>query len=314
MGLAAYRYLAQQVGDAGEVQWATTEYNVLLAATNRVLTSTIDRYHLSYLPCSMVQPNTANRCKNPDDANWAAPLLFGRWAWDAQLFGAPVNGPGIQLINATYAYGFGRLKGKLPPNTFGGYPSDFYSTAYNAGYGSGGLASTRYRDQGILGYEFMITNSQSGPYSWWESASAPAPSPWIGRHPAAGQGSSPHAWGMANANKVLLDSLFAQESNGDLIVGRGVPGNWLVPGRVISVTNFPTTDGKRLAATISSGSHSVTLKLSGSHRTGSVLFQLPSFVNNIAAASSGSIIQATGTVRLAADAHTVTVRFRHTPS
>ena len=34
-------------------------------------------------------------------------------------------------------------------------------------------------------------------------------SPWAGTHPAAGNGASPHAWGMANANLALLDSLVA---------------------------------------------------------------------------------------------------------
>ena len=87
---------------------------------------------------------------------------------------------------------FGRLKGKLPPNTFGGFPGDYYSSAYNAGYGTAGLASLHHRDQGILSYEFMITHSQSGPYSWWESSSAPSTqNPWIGLHPATGQGASP---------------------------------------------------------------------------------------------------------------------------
>ena len=92
----------------------------------------------------------------------------------------------------------------------------------------------------------MIANSQSGPYSWWESSTAPSTStPWIGRHPAAGQGSSPHAWGMSEANKVLLDSLVAQGSDGDLIVGRGVPATWLKGGPPISVTTSrrPTGDG-----------------------------------------------------------------------
>jgi hypothetical protein len=51
------------------------------------------------------------------DANWAAPFLFGRWAWDGYLFGAPRTGPGLSLIDATYDYGFGRLRGKLPPDS-----------------------------------------------------------------------------------------------------------------------------------------------------------------------------------------------------
>jgi hypothetical protein len=310
MGLAAYRYLAQAIGDAGETRWATDEYNSLLAATNATLAATTRHFHLDYLPCSMLEPNTANRCKRPDDANWAAPFLSGRWAWDGQLFGAAVTGPAANLVDATYAYGFGRLKGKLPPNTYGGYPDNYYSTGYNAGYGSGALASTHYRDQGIRSYEFMIARTQSGPYSWWESVSAPSTtSPWIGSHPTRGGGSSPHAWGIANANKVLLDSIAAQESDGTLIVGRGLPDAWLKAGETTSITNFPTTDGHRLSLRISGGNQSVTLTLKGS--TGTVLFELPAFVDNIAAASAGSTDESTGTVRLPAGQQSVTVKLRH---
>ena len=260
----------------------------------------------------MVEPNTANRCGNPEDANWAAPFLFGRWAWDAQLFGAAVSGPGVQLIDATYAYGFARLAGKLPANDFGGYPGNYYSSGYNAGYGSGGLASTRYRSQGILGYEFMVAHTQSGPYSWWESASAPPPtSPWIGSHPAAGGGSSPHAWGIANANKVLLDSIVAQPAIGPLIVGRGVPDDWIAAGKTISVANFPTTNGRRLSVGIASNGRSVTLELRGAAPAAGVAFQLPVFVRNVASAGGATINQQTGTVLLPAGDMTVTVQLLH---
>ena len=315
MGLAAYRYLAQQVGNTGEEQWATSQYDSLLTSTNQVLSATIKQYHLSYIPCSMVQPNTANRCKNPQDANWAAPMLFGRWAWDAPLFGAPVSGPGITLIDATYAYGFDRLKGLLPADTFGGYPSDFYSTAYNAGYGSWGLASSAYRDQGIVSYEFMITNSQSGPYSWWRARRRRRPRRrgWAAtRRRVRGPRLTLGAWRMPTRS--CWTRLLAQESNGDLMVGRGVPDGWVSAGGTVSVSNFPTTDGHRLGATISPRRGSVTLTLSGAAPTGAVLFELPAFVNNIAATSSGSIDQKTGTVRVASGVRRVTVRLRHTPS
>jgi hypothetical protein len=315
MGLAAYRYVAERVDDPAEVQWATSQYDQLLAATNRTLDATIHTYHLGYIPCSMVEPNTSNRCANPEDANWAAPFQFGKWAWDAPLFGAKVTGPGIRLIDATYAYGFRRLRGTLPPDTFGGYPSDYYSTAYNAGYGSWGLVSAHHRDQGILSYEFMIDNDQSGPYSWWESSTAPSPTtPWIGRHPAAGQGSCPSAWGLSEANKVLLDSLVAQKSDGTLIVGRGVPAKWLRRGATISVTHFPTTDGRRLTLRMSSHGRSVTLTLSGQLPSGQVLFELPSFVDNIAGTSAGHINQKTGTVTVSSRTRSVTVGFRDTPA
>jgi len=311
MGLAAYRFLAQRIGDLSEAAWATQQYDSLLSATNQTLDTTISRFGLDYLPCSILAPNTANRCVNPEDANWTSPFGFGGWAWNGSLFGATLNGPGISLIDATYAYGFQRLEGLLPPDTFGGFPGDYYSTAYNAGMGNAGLASTAYRDQGILSYEFMVQNGQSGPNSWWESSSAPtASTPWIGKHPAAGQGSSPHAWGISQANKVLLDSLVAQSSDGTLIVGRGIPAKWLSDGGSISVTKFPTTDGKRLSLRISSRGQSVSLTLSGQLPSGQVLFELPSFTNDIAGTSSGSIDQGTGTVTLSPRTRSVTVQLR----
>ena len=312
MGLWAYHWLAQQVGNASEAGWAASQYSSLLAAVNKTLDATISANHLNYLPCSMTEPNTDNRCVNAEDANWAAPFLFGRWAWDGYLFGAPLSGPGVSLIDATYQYGFARLAGKLPANTFGGYPTQYYSTAYNAGYGEWGLASQDYRDQGILSYEFMVRNGQSGPYSWWESQQFPNPgSPWTGNHPEAGNGSSPHAWGMANANLVLLDSLAAQRSDGSLVVGRGVPDSWVRGGQVISLANFPTTGGRHAGLTIRTSGAAVTLTLSGDQPSGPVLFQLPAFVGNIAHASAGTVDNKTGTVTLAPTVRSVTVQLSH---
>jgi hypothetical protein len=314
-GLATYRWLAEQVGSKAQARWAAGQYASLLSATSKTLRATMSAHHLSYLPCSMTEPNTDNRCANAEDANWAAPFLFGRWAWDGYLFGAKRTGPGITAIDATYDYGFSRLAGKLPANTFGGYPTQYYSTAYNAGYGEWGLASENHRDQGILSYQFMIANGQSGPYSWWESQQFPNPgSPWAGTHPEAGNGASPHAWGMANANLVLLDSLAAQRSGGSLIVGRGVPDSWIAPGQVIRLANFPTTDGRHLGLAIAARRGRVTLTLSGGRPAGPVLFQLPAFVRNIASASAGRIDEASGTVTLPASATSVTVHLRHAPA
>jgi hypothetical protein len=315
MGLWSYHWLAQKVGNTSEANWAAAQYTSLLKAVNKTLDATISANHLNYLPCSMTEPNTDNRCVNAEDANWAAPFLFGRWAWDGYLFGAPLSGPGVSLIDATYRYGFARLAGKLPANTFGGYPTQYYSTAYNAGYGEWGLASQDYRDQGILSYEFMVRNGQSGPYSWWESQQFPNPgSPWTGTHPEAGNGSSPHAWGIANANLVLLDSLAAQRSDGSLVVGRGVPDSWVRGGQVISLANFPTTGGKHVGLTIRASGSTVTLTLTGGKPSGPVLFQLPAFVGNIAHASAGTVDNKTGTVTLAAAVRSVTVRLSHPES
>ena len=313
MGLAAYQWLTQALGQTTEHTWAVNQYDSLLGAVNQTLTATITKYKLDYLPCSMVEPNADNRCRAAQDANWAAPFLFGRWAWDGYLFDAPISGPGVNLIDATYDYGFGRLKGILPANTYGGYAPTDFSTGYNAGYGEWGLASQQHRDQGILGYQFMIQNTQSGPYSWWESVGTPTTtSAWVGSHPSAGAGASPHAWGAADANLTLLDSLVAERADGTLIVGRGVPNSWVRTGDRIALANVPITGGARLGLSVTTRGRRVTLRLTGHRPAGPILFQLPAFVGNIASSSEGAIDPATGTVTLSASTRSVTVTMRRT--
>ncbi len=92
----------------------------------------------------------------------------------------------------------------------------------------------------------MIADGQSGPYSWWESQHFPNPgSPWTGTHPENGNGSSPHAWGMANANMVLLDSLAAQRSDGSLVAGAACPNRGREAGRSSAWrTSPPPADGR----------------------------------------------------------------------
>ena len=159
----------------------------------------------------------------------------------------------------------------------------------------------------------MLAHSQSGQRPWWESSSAPDPgSPWVGRHPATGQGSSPHAWGMAGADKVLLDSLVAQRADGALIVGRGLPSSWL-DRTPIGVSNFPTTGGRRISLTITSAGPAITLTLHGT-TPGPVLFEIPSFIRNIASTSTGHVDETGGSVTVPAGIDRVTVTMRTSPS
>ena len=163
--------------------WATSEYSSLLGAVNQTLTATITKYHLNYLPCSMVEPNDANRCSQPEGRQ------LGR--------AVPVRPLGLGRLPVRRADQRARLRpdrchlrlrlrpaeGHPAAEHLGGYGDTDYSTGYNAGYGEWGLASDAHRDQGILGYQFMIANTQSGPYSWWESVPGAGPELAVGRQP-----------------------------------------------------------------------------------------------------------------------------------
>jgi hypothetical protein len=118
---------------------------------------------------------------------------------------------------------------------------------------------------------------------------------------------------MSQANGVLLSSLAAVRTDGALVVGRGVPDQWLDTDRTMSVTNFPTTDGRRLSLTISSKGRSVSLALHGQPPSGPILFQLPLFINNVEGTSAGRIDQGSGTVTLPPATRSVTVQLRAAP-
>ena len=316
LGLAGYEYLAKSMHDTTEVNWAAAQYASLLKAVNTTLSATISAGHLGYIPCSMVEPNTANRCTNPEDANGAAPGVYFNYAWNGYLLGATLTPPGsgtmADWIDKTLSYGFGRVTGMLPADTFGGYPGEgFYSTAYNAAYGAWGLGSNNYRDQGILSYEFLIAHDQSGPYAWWEGSTSPSTTtPWTGDHPSYGGGSSPHSWGIAMGDLGLLDSLVAQRVDGTLLVGRGIPGSWLTSGRPIAAANVPVAGGRRISVVIAAQGDTVTLKMAGS-ATGQAIFELPAFVNDIASVSAGTVSEAAGTVTVPAGTRSVTVTLTH---
>jgi hypothetical protein len=321
LGLASYEYLAQVVGDTGQEQWATNEYDSLLKAVDFTLSATISSNRLNYIPCSMLEPNTANRCTNPEDANWAAPGVYYNFAWNGYLMDAHIGSPGpgsmADWVDNTLNYGFGRTVNLLPQDTFGGYPGEgLYSTAYNAAYGGWGLGSNsnEYRQQGIYSYEFLINNDQAGPYAWWEGSAAPSTTtPWLGLHPASGGGSSPHSWGIALSNLMLLDSVVAQRADGSLVIGRGVPNAWVADHEPFGVTNFPISGGLRIGVLVSERGLEVRLRLTGP-ASEPTAFELPAFVNNIARASAGTIDESDGVVNVPAGTNTVTVVMIRRPS
>lgn len=279
-GLLAYRAIANRLGRREEAAWARREYVDLLDCCNAALADTLARHGIGYIPASLLEPNDANRTKDPADANWAAHFLFGRWAWDGFLMGGEQYGPNLELIDATYDYGFARLRQVgLPAATFGGYPEAWgpmYCSAYNAGYGSAALRGDRHRSAGVRGYRFLVDNCQSGPNSYWENIGAPGESGWEGTHPAQGSGSCPHMWGQSVATKVLLDSIAAEFFDGRLSVGRGVPDEWLDAGPV-EVLRFPLSGSRRCDVRIEKAGAVVELELRGDLPTGEVMLDLPLF-------------------------------------
>lgn len=277
IGLRCYEYICDRLGKSSEAAHAKGIYSKLFRKVDEAINSIIEKKNLNYIPISLVEANEEGKRSNPKDANWASMFLFGRWAWDGWLFCAEQSGAMIDLIDATYEHGFERRKDVCQSKyNFGGYPHGYFCSAYNAGYGSTALRGSRNRDLGIKAYQYMIENAMSGPFSWWEGIDYPSEaSPWDIPHAAGGGGSCQHIWGQSTASKVLLDSLICQRVNGDVIIGRGVPKEWLKSGNVIAVNKYPIENGGRINIRVAINESDIIVSASGNRPTGKLIVDLP---------------------------------------
>jgi hypothetical protein len=90
--LAAYKYIATRIGQTSEAQWADGAYTSLLNSLNTAVGQNETANGFTYLPCTVDQPNSANRCGTFNDANWASPGWVGQDQWSTMLMGGPLTG------------------------------------------------------------------------------------------------------------------------------------------------------------------------------------------------------------------------------
>lgn len=244
-GLAAYNYICDELGAREEAQWARDQYDSLLAAWTSAFSALRAKTGIRYIPISMSEANETGLRADVRDANALSMFLFGRWAWDGYLLGAPQPQELPEWIDETYDYVRERRKNVSDSAyNFGGYPHGWYCSAYNAGYGSAGLRGERHRASAIEAYRFMIDHAMSGPFSWWEGVHPPQEdSPWNRPHASGGGGSCPHMWGQSTATKALLDALLSEKADGTLILCRGIPDSWRKNGSRICMKRMPVRGG-----------------------------------------------------------------------
>ena len=329
--LASYKYIATQIGQASEASWADGAYTSLLNALNTVVGNNESANGFSYLPCTVNQPNSANRCGTFNDANWASPGWVGQNQWSTMLMGGTLTGiigdPG--QIDRMYQTGFARLaSNNLPYPTFGAFTG--YSTAYNTAYSNDGLYSNNYRDLPITSYAWQIQTTTGGPNAWWEAnGSGPNPNnPWAGNHAPPEFGACPYAWPISGQQLGLLQSIVATGLSASgtgpftyaqpLYIGRGIPNTWIAAGQTIAVSNLTSTYnissgaratyGVSIAVTKPASTRVVTVTITGTPPSGPVDIQLPVFLSTgVNSVTGGTYNATTHTVTATSGATQVTI-------
>ena len=330
-GLAAYKYIATEIGQTAEAQWADSAYTSLLTAVNTLVSRNESANGFSFLPCTIDQPDTANRCGTYNDANWASPGWVGQDQWSTMLMGGNLTGTigDPAQIDSMYQMGFARLASHgLPFPTFGAFTG--YSTGYNTSYSNDGLYGSSYRDLPITSYAWQIETTTGGPNAWWEAnGSGPNPAnPWIGNHAPPEFGACPYGFPISGQQLGLLQSIAATGLTASgtgpysytepLYIGRGVPDTWIASGQTIAVANLTsayntgsgarTSYGVSIAVTKPASVRVVSVTLTGTPPAGPVLIQLPVFLTTtVTTVTGGTYNSVTHTVTATTGAPTITI-------
>ncbi len=318
--LAAYKYIATTIGQTSEAEWAATAYTSLLNAVNTLVGQNESANGFTFLPCTLTQPDSANRCGTYNDANWASAGWVGQDQWSTMLMGGALTGLIGQPSQADQMYqmGFARLAANgLPYPTFGGFTG--YSSAYNTSYSNDGLYSNDYRDLPITSYAWQIETTTGGPNAWWEAnGSGPSPSnPWIGNHAPPEFGACPYGFPISGQQLGLMQAIAATGLSSSatgpytfaepLYVGRGIPNTWIAAGQTIAAssltTSYNATSGSRstygvsIAVTKPGATRVVTVSITGTPPGGPIEIQLPIFLTTgVNSVTGGTYNSSTNTV------------------
>jgi hypothetical protein len=121
-------------------------------------------------------------------------------------------------------------------------------------------------------------------------------------------------WGQAMATNVLFDSLVSLKSDGSVIVGRGVPADWVADGKKVALNDFPVSDGGRIGYSMTANKNTVHISFSGDlGKVPSISIQLLALKGNIASVNvKGAVVdKKAGTITLPQPVKSVNIRLAH---
>lgn len=318
-GFATLAYVAKAKGDKEMEKKSNESFQLLLANVNKRITEMQEKYDINYIPASLGAPNEEiENVMKKGSSFWATPFWFGM-NWDTYLAGGKYDGPLKNSVDNTFKWGLNKqAKDGFKPHNFGTWVSygGGVASAYNSAFAISGLFTENNRQEPIKSYQFLLEYGQSAPYGFWEMFHDIDPSnTWEGNHPSVTETNwfaCPHQWGQAGATQALLDALVAEFYDGRILVGRGYIDEWIKPGEITEINNYPITNNGRMNLKIEVlDQNQVKLSWSGDLPANDILFNLPQFKDNIQSVSTGKIDQGKYWVIVKPDQKEVTVTLKN---
>ena len=184
---------------------------------------------------------------------------------------------------------------QLAPDRCIGHMGKYWFQGYNVGQIAGVLALDNpqlrpdFREYPILHMLYHGTRMAPGPYVNGEgNGKEQADGLWEGVHSPLGD-PTPSAWAQAVSNLATIIALCAPTLDHKVIVGRGIPTEWLQDGMSLRVENVPIANGKRFGYELRAFRDRVEFDFLGDAPDGEILVDLPIFNRSLVKTSAGTI-------------------------
>jgi hypothetical protein len=312
-GLQAYKYICVKLGNNAEAQWASDEMKDLNDCLNKALEKTCTRRKTEYY-VGAFDDITLEQYRSSAYSWVPYSGALSTFPWGASLRGFELGGFWKDRFDDSIQYALEQRDARQIPDgswgTWWGQPT--YGTAYNCSAGLQCLFSDKYRTEVAKNLEFQLEN-QCVPYNWPEAFEYKGKGQWVGMYEPPVSFGNLDSWGASFTNQALLQVCASVKNDGTVILGRGIPDQWLSPGSVIEWSNVNVNENRKINFKITAGQSEVHLQIWGDVRNGNVHLNLPVFKDNIASADTGTIDNEKGTVILSPTTNSLSVKLRRPP-
>lgn len=306
---AAYIYLFTIMNGPAEVAWARKEMEELNNCLNDALVLSMKKNNKSWYNACFTFDYNEHLLSGP--GNWlGTTLMMSSFPWNAWLKGYNLGGAWKDHFDRSVEEWINRSKSiGNPDGSFGAWWDAKYGSIYNTGMGLQLLYSNKYRTEVAKSIEWLVAN-QSVPWQWGESFNRPEPE---------GNWTRPQVdletWGLGFIRMGLLQLCVSVSTDGTVILGRGIPANWLNSGKEIAWKNVHLNNGKKTDISFRKNGNTITVLLNGNPATGNLVVDIPLCTGNIAAVNvkQGRLLHTdarAGKVTCTGDTKEITIRLQ----
>lgn len=306
-GLQAYRYIVTRLDIEEEIAWAEAEIDSLNDALNAALDRTRERRGIDHY-LGAFDDLTYLRYTRGSFYSWVAYAgALSTFPWGARLKGFDRGGTWQDKFDASIAWALHeRDRRVVPDGSWGAWWSHVtFGSTYNASAGLQCLASATYRTEALKNVEFLYEN-QCAPFQWSEAFEDKGRDQWVGMYLPQESYGNYESWGTSFSKQAILQACISVQTDGTVIIGRGVPDTWLKPGDVIEWAGVNINDGRVMNFTLTSTGREIHAQFTGDDPQGPIVIDLPAMAHNVASASAGEVLPS-GVVQLAPHDKAVTI-------